>query len=208
MNDVVKKTPSIFITGLDLGQTQQFTAFAAVEQRKCPDPNRSGREINHYDIRHLERFALGTSYTDIAARLKQRFEHPTLQRSMLAIDYTGVGQSVVHMLSKAGIDAHIRPVLITAGNHAARDGHGGWTIGKVELVGMLQVLLQTRRIKVAQGLPHAPTLMRELQDFRTKVKLSSNEMSADWREGIHDDLVLAVAIAIWEGEHRKVFAIW
>ena len=64
----------------------------------------------------------------------------------------------------------------------------------------LQVLLQSRRIKVAPSLPEAQTLVRELLDFKVKITLAANETFGAWREGTHDDLVLAVAIAAWEAE--------
>jgi hypothetical protein len=36
--------------------------------------------------------------------------------------------------------------------------------------------------------------------FRVKASLSPSETRESWREGPHDDLVLAVAIAAWQGE--------
>ena len=71
---------------------------------------------------------------------------------------------------------------------------------KKELVASLQVLLQTRRLKVAKTLPEAATLVRELETFRVKVTEAANETFGAWREGQHDDLVLAVALAAWMGE--------
>ena len=34
-----------------------------------------------------------------------------------------------------------------------------------------------------------------------KVTPAANEVFGAWREGQHDDLVLAVAIAVWQAEH-------
>lgn len=61
-----------------------------------------------------------------------------------------------------------------------------------------QVLLQTQRLKVAEALPLAPTLVQELLNFRVKIdpQTAHNSYSA-WREGQHDDLVLATALACW-----------
>jgi len=73
-------------------------------------------------------------------------------------------------------------------------------VPKKELVASLQVLLQTRRLKVAKTLPEAATLVRELETFRVKVTEAANETFGAWREGQHDDLVLAVALAAWMGE--------
>lgn len=70
-----------------------------------------------------------------------------------------------------------------------------------ELAATLQVLLQSRRLRVAPALPEATKLARELAAFKVKVSTSSLEEMDAWRQGTHDDLVLAVAVAAWMGEH-------
>jgi hypothetical protein len=68
------------------------------------------------------------------------------------------------------------------------------------LVGTLQVLLQTRRLRIADSLPDAPVLVRELGAFRSAPPVLRGESFETWRERDHDDLVLAVAVAAWLGE--------
>jgi hypothetical protein len=41
-----------------------------------------------------------------------------------------------------------------------------------------------------------------MASFRAAVKLSGGAEVMDWRERDHDDLVLAVALAAWEGERN------
>lgn len=65
---------------------------------------------------------------------------------------------------------------------------------------MLQVLLQTRRLKIAKGLPVAAELMRELSDFRSRFTESANEVFGPEKSSQHDDLVLALALAAWSGD--------
>jgi hypothetical protein len=60
--------------------------------------------------------------------------------------------------------------------------------------------LQTRRLHIASGLAEAPLLVKELENFRVHVTLARNESPESWREGQHDDLVLAAALAAWMGE--------
>jgi hypothetical protein len=43
-------------------------------------------------------------------------------------------------------------------------------------------------------------LVKELQNFRTKVTVAGTDPLEAWREGQHDDMVLAVALATWAGE--------
>ena len=54
-------------------------------------------------------------------------------------------------------------------------------------------------------LPDAPVLKAELENFRVKISLAGHDTYAagagdEWRQGAHDDLVLAVALACWYGE--------
>jgi hypothetical protein len=44
--------------------------------------------------------------------------------------------------------------------------------------------------------------VRELTTFQVKITPATNEIFGTWREGPHDDLVLAVAIAVWQSERR------
>jgi hypothetical protein len=191
--------PGGFFTGLDLGQTQDYSAFAVLEKSWQRD-SLSSEPRSHYAVRHLERFPLGTPYTQVCARLARLFQSPPLIGSKLSIDQTGVGRPVVDMLRRSEIEAQIRPITITGGHKATFAHQDGWLVPKKELVSTLQVLLQSRRIKVAPSLPEARTLTEELMNFRVKITLACNETFGAWREGAHDDLVLAVAIAVWEGE--------
>jgi hypothetical protein len=58
--------------------------------------------------------------------------------------------------------------------------------------------LQNGRLKVAAGLPEAETLKKELLNFRVKIDpKTAHDSYEHWREGDHDDLVLAVSMACW-----------
>jgi hypothetical protein len=67
----------------------------------------------------------------------------------------------------------------------------------------MQVLLQSGRIKVADALPEADTLLRELETFKAEVPTKVEDDLAAWRERAHDDLVLATALAAGEGDRRN-----
>jgi hypothetical protein len=72
----------------------------------------------------------------------------------------------------------------------------------------MQVLLQSGRLKVADALPEADTLLRELENFKAEVPTKVDDDLAAWRERAHDDLVLAAALAAWEGDRASsVFAL-
>ena len=122
---------------------------------------------------------------------------------MLVVDQTGVGRAVVDMLTdemKGRVNCSFCPVTITGGQEVTRSETVQLRVPKKVLVGSLQVLPQTRRLRVAKALPEAATLVRELEPFRVKITEAANETFGAWREGQHDDLVLAIALAAWMGE--------
>lgn len=193
----------LYFSGLDLGQAQEFTALAVLERTKVADPDVSGLWAYHYALRHLQRFALGTPYTAVCDGLTEMFAGPPLAGSLLAVDQTAVGRPVVRLFRHWGIDASIRHVTITGGHQATSEG-GVRLVPKKELVSTLQLLLQERRLKVSPALPEAATLVRELAAFEIEAT-PVGDTPETWREGPHDDLALAVAIAAWQGENRRVF---
>jgi hypothetical protein len=199
------ETPTIrYYSGLDLGQAQDFTALAVLEKTILPEPlpQEPERAVGHYAVRHLERFPLGTPYAEVCTWLRERYAEAPLRDSVVMVDQTGVGKPVYDLVRKARIGARMRAVAITAGHKASMD-EGTWIIPKIELVSTLQVLLQARRIKVSLDLPQAQTLIEELQNFQVKVTDADKEDALSWRERPHDDLVLAVAIAAWQGERGR-----
>jgi len=187
-----------FYLGLDLGQAQDYTALVVVERKEF----RYKAKPDEYHIRHLERPKLGTPYPAIVERVQNLLKSDQLWgRTALVVDKTGVGAPVVDMFRKAGL----RPVAITitGGNSVSKDG-AGYHVPKRDLVSTLQVLFQAGRLKVAAELPEARLLVEELLNFKVKINVKTAHDSYEaWREGIHDDLVLAVALACWYGERRQ-----
>jgi hypothetical protein len=58
---------------------------------------------------------------------------------------------------------------------------------------------------VAASLPLAADLGKELEAFRVKATASRNEVFESWRERDHDDLVRAVALALFVGSTLPTF---
>jgi hypothetical protein len=183
-----------YFSGLDLGQMQDYSALAVVERTTLPHPDNSRKTLYHFAVRHLHRWPLGTAYPAIVTDVRTLFATAPLQDSRLAVDQTGVGRAVVDLFRSAGITANLWPITITHGE----SGHGS-TVAKKNLVGAVQVPLQDRRLKIAESLPLASVLAEELSMFRVKVTLSANETFEAWRERDHDDLVLALALALYVG---------
>jgi hypothetical protein len=150
-------------------------------------------------VRHLERYELGTRYPEIVERIRELTNTPPLagKPAVLLVDKTGVGAGVVDHFEHRGI----RPTAITihGGAKFSRERERpGFRVPKRELVSAVQVLLQTSRLKVAASLPLAKTLKKELLNFRVKIDpKTAHDSYSHWREGDHDDLVLATAMACW-----------
>ena len=70
---------------------------------------------------------------------------------------------------------------------------------KRNLVSTVQIALQSGHLKIAEELALAETLRKELSSFRIKVNISTaHDSNEAWREGDHDDLVLATALDCWK----------
>jgi hypothetical protein len=188
-----------YFSGLDLAPPNEVTALAIVERTVLGSGHAA---IRQYAVRHLLRVEQGTRYADIAAYVALRFTEPCLARSRLMVDQTMVGRPIVQLLRDASIQAKISPLVITAGLHSGMGERGVMVVPKVELVSTLHVLFQARRLAVASSLPEAALLAKELVTFNPRHQPPRSDDIADWREAPHDDLLFAVAMAVWQGERE------
>jgi hypothetical protein len=78
-----------------------------------------------------------------------------------------------------------------------------YKVPKLILISRVQALLHDGRLKIHKGLLDAPALVSELQDFKADVT-DSGYWKFGARAGKHDDLVLAVAIALWRAHGDNV----
>jgi hypothetical protein len=184
------------LIGLDLGQPQDHTALALAQQSMEPaEP----RYIRSYVFGYLRRWPAGTPYpqirNDVACILEQ------VPGAELVVDVTACGRPVLDLFRYGNLPVPVRPVTISAGSAVTEADHGGWRVPKCDLVAAVQTALQLKRLKISAALREARTLTRELSAFRSKVRLGTGLDTCDvWRERPQDDLVLAVALAVWYGE--------
>jgi len=190
-----------FYVGLDLGQSRDYTALCVAE--KVPPEGADDYELH---VRHLERFR-EVLYPDVAERVRRLMDAPELKgKAALAVDATGVGAAVVDMLRRSGLT--FDAVTITGGDTEIQSGYDSYRVPKRDLVGNLQVLLQSGRLKIARSLEHAETLRAELLNFRVKINVATAHDSYEaWREGDHDDLVLATALAAWKAQKGEFIVL-
>jgi hypothetical protein len=194
-----------WFAGLDLGQSQDHTALALVERMTMWQQERDAQTLDRvtdttYNVRHLERTKLGTPYQAIVERVRNIVETSQLEGKItLVVDATGVGGPVVDLLRSVVTKAPIVPVVITGGDRPAYQD-GRYRIPKRDLIAGLTVLLETGKLKVSQKLPEAKTLTKELGNMRVKISSSGHDAYEAWRSGDHDDMVLALALALWRAK--------
>jgi hypothetical protein len=192
--------------GLDLGQKQDFTTLAVIESHEITYADRNPVTYEfltstHHAITHLERLPLGTPYPEIVdtvqwtleAACAQTFTAPTL-----IVDATGVGAPVVDLFRERGLRRNLVPVTITSGHGETHTGSGAVGVPKRNLITGLQVAFETHQLTLSSNIgPAVETLISELMNMQCEVTAHGNERFGARREGMHDDLVLATALAWW-----------
>jgi hypothetical protein len=195
--------------GLDLGQSQDYSALCALQETTRP---RQPIALFQWDCperqwacRLLRRWPLNTGYVsisrDVAALVSKA---PLAHQSTLVVDNGGPGRPVCDLLRSARPPVEIVALGIVGGD-SVKYTENGLTVAKARLILNLQVLLEQHRLTFAAGLAEATTLQRELANYRVKVTQAANEVF-NAREGQHDDLVLAVALAAWYAERSTADA--
>jgi hypothetical protein len=182
--------------GLDLGQASDYSAAAIIREQAATEDT----PLRH-EVPWLQRWELGTSYPTIvrqATALVRRTAAALGPLGALVVDYTGCGRPVVDYFRLEELPVPLYAATITGGRSATLDHDSNdWHIPKIQLVSAVQLMLQDGRLQIARALADAATLSAELLNFQVKVTTSANEQYGAWREGTHDDLVLAVALPCW-----------
>lgn len=204
---------SHYFIGLDIGQAHDYTALCVIEVPSNPEYN--AKNPNHekhttptgrpsaakplYHVRHLQRFPLRTPYTEIVKDVSKIMQQ--LPDTKLVIDQTGVGRAVYDMFKQANL--HPIGITIHGGNQVLGEGNT-YRVPKRDLVGVLTIAFQNGELKIADALPDAKTLVDELLNFKVAINLiTAHDTYEAWREGIHDDMVLALAVAVWYAKYMK-----
>jgi len=201
-----------YTVGVDLGQTVDPTAICVLERADIPaleigqvlDPNAVPYKITR-QVRHLERLPLQTPYPKQVWHIGRMLATaPLSSGASLVIDHTGVGKPVFDIFTKASM----KPIgiTITAGDKWSGSGRE-FRVPKLLLVSRLQRDFHEGNLKIAKSLPEAQVLANELQDFKVSYSPNTGHARFGAREGRHDDLVLALAIACWFDDHRSRNAI-
>lgn len=199
---------SWFIAGVDLGQRQDYTALAVMERQRLTymarDPATYAlHQETRFRLRHVERVALGTPYPQVVEQVATLVgSGELLGKCELVADATGVGLPVVQMIKQRCRGTRVVAVSITGGLRESSDGTM-WHVPKRNLMMGLRVAFDGREFGIVKDLPLAQTVRKELLSMEVKASPGGGEQFGAWREGEHDDLVLAIALAWWRAGRKE-----
>lgn len=195
----------------DLGQAADYSALIAgqtwvsierTHQRGAYEMQQTlvlERGIQSYRVVNAHRPRLGTSYPAIAAQIDAFLED--LPDADLLVDGTGVGKGVIDILRSR----NLRPIAITitGGIEVNRISQWDIRVPKTELVSALIAASQEDRLRIAPGLPLRDVLAQEIASFSPR-QTATGHTTYEGRDGVHDDLVLGLAIGVWHQDQPRV----
>ncbi|MHB8611196.1 MAG: hypothetical protein ACYDAL_02045 [Candidatus Dormibacteraceae bacterium] len=190
------------ILGCDIGQAVDPTAIVVVESYK-PEPTRpDDRPQVEFLIRWVERVPLGTSYVDVVERIAAVSEQAQLldRRVLIVVDVTGVGKPIFDMLRRR-CRVPLRGITFTAASDEISPHPHQIRVPKRDLVTALEVVLEGRRLHTHPHIALAEDLRAELQAFEVNLSARGHD-SYEAARGKHDDLVMALCLAVWWGSRR------
>lgn len=184
--------PPTYLVGLDIGQRDDFTALAVLEQ-----------DDQALTLVALERVRY-KPYPEIAQLVADtvgEMVNPTV-----LVDVTGVGRPVTDQLTNLKVP-HTR-INIHGGNTVGQLDDGTLSVPKRDLIAALVVGFESKRLRIARGLRHIEHLEREAQAFSMKLSASGHD-TYNARSGEHDDLLLALALPVWHaGQPKRATYFW
>jgi len=204
---VLSERARIFV-GLDLGQSQDPTALSIVERAEVFPGEMNWvtyeqRRPLRFRVLYLERMLLGTPYPRVVERVRQVVRQSAQQgRCTLVMDATGLGTPVLGMMRAANLGCEIVPVLLTGGERESC-ANGVWHVPKRDLITGLQAMLDKRELGIPSKLPAARDLAREIAGMDVKISDRGRVSYGRSREGEHDDLVIATALACWRAQRKE-----
>jgi hypothetical protein len=123
---------------------------------------------------------------------------PEVRGPRLALDCTGVGVAILERFDAVLADWTCTvPIVITGGHAVTREGRR-WGVPKTALASELLSALENSVVRFVPGLEHGKLLRDELQAFQVRMTQTGRDTFGA-EAGAHDDLVLAVMLAVWLG---------
>lgn len=201
----VRQVLRSFHIGLDLGQKHDHTAIVVVEQaiEYAGEKNRVTYEpVCHrrMTVRLARRIPLRTGYNDVVDGVKELMQTPELAGAnglTLSYDATGVGAMAADWLRTMKMPGRLYPVVFTSGEFASRENGHYLEPKNLLMVGMMRAF-EVDGLRVASDVEGWMELEEELMSIKRVPggRFQSGTASRWVSEGEHDDLAMALALAL------------
>jgi hypothetical protein len=186
--------------GVDFGKEQDPSAIVIVEFVMEPRGTvDAATRAPLFDcglvVRHIESPPLGTDFLDVGARALQLARHPRLQgHCTIVADANGPGNPVEYM-ERPPLTAPLIAVKTTSGQAMRKEGKY-YHVSKSVLMDRLEYALRMKKVRIQQ-LPLTEPLLRELTLLEREERSSGNAVFHTPSARVHDDLAMALAMAVW-----------
>jgi hypothetical protein len=199
-----------FLMGIDFGTRQDYTTIAVLDMMTRIQRNdrlegqlfssRPRSLMVNYGLVKLERLPLNMTYPAIVEKIHNYLNHPSLYgKTLVACDANGPGLGPFQYMQNQGISTF--GIMATGGENIGQNDIG-WTVPKKTLVGYLRMVLDSDRLTISKKIEALNELLHEIQNFRRDInRRTNNETFENARDAIHDDLVNALMLAVFLGEH-------
>ena len=189
-----------FYLGVSMAQGRGSTGLAIVRRRRNYEwfgsPKDPVRRLNSdlFELGHIERM-FDARYPAIAAHVTELAKRPEWRDNIeVIVDHTDTGRPACDAFEATKIQ--IKRIAIITGDAEVREAHDTYRVPRLQLISALQALFHEQRFAIQKHLPDAQILARELLDHRIATT-DSGRAHVRARDGGGDDLVRAVAVAIW-----------
>ena len=186
----------MIIIALDPAQLRDWSAIAVVDMHMVSEK----RQFN-YDLVAMNR-RQGLPYDQIVEWTSGVLKRPEFMRGQppeFVLDATGVGVAVNDMFRAKRI--RTRAVTITSGNALNRQ-EATIHLGKARLIGTFLSAFDAGKVHVNPNMPIWPALEQEMLSFRAEMS-EQGHAKFEAPPGEHDDMLFALALAVWYGEEIK-----
>lgn len=182
-----------FILSLDPAQLRDWSALCAVDMQYRQAERRFG-----YDLVAMNR-KQGLPYDQIVEWVVKTVSNPAFNKIKppeFILDATGVGVAVRDMIRAKGV--RMKAITITAGEAFNRQGNF-IHIGKARLIGKFLGAFDGGKVQVNPNMPIWPAVEREMLAFRAEMS-TQGRVKLEAEPGENDDMLFALAMAVWYGE--------
>lgn len=193
-----------FVVGVDLGQSNNYTAIVVVRRRLVESNRLDGvtfgwqPDVSERAAVRVERMPLRTPYPAVNARLAEidrrlRTLAPGSAGPHFCVDQTGGGIPVCDFLRPV-LGARLHAVTFTSGLSVTGTRQNP-NVPKVHLISWLTADLQNGQLVLADGMPYLEVLEKELIGMQATATAGGRVVMAAGQSSEHDDLVCAASLA-------------